>query len=402
MGVLLVAGVALLASGAHGQAVPAPDPIDFCVILDSAYGTVSEGAPLEWIPALLGEQAVLLQGLPCVIADLNGPIEEDLPTPNGLLDGSFELGVLAELVNNPGAYTDLLAASGLDAAAVRQGFLDNYANLYSPEMHNLATVLLPSLWPLLQSLLAAEDPPIIIPDFSPEIQAAINALFPGLMQVMAGYATLGDEDSLTTTLTVAALLSLCDLITPGSCLINDIPTDPAAYTTFGPHLGPEGDADGDGYTNREEYEYFAGVVKDAAAYVEAALDPSINPGGATEGEGEGEGEGEAEIVIHGPAIVEEGDYVELRAVGDAGTYTWTKNGEVLTGETGSSLIIEEVVEADEGWYQVTVHTKGVGVSDPFFLEVVPAGSLPVTGGLGIALLASACALAGAIGIRRRK
>ncbi len=231
---------------------------------------------------VLGDDAALIGLLECAVADLNGPFidtddppdgEPDLPGPNGLLDGEFELGLVAELLNNTGAYADLdtgtlpcQVMAGLDADAVVAGFQANYDAMFDP-----IAPILPSLPALVEALTG-----IVL---TPEQVDEVNALFPNLVQVLAGYATLGDDDSL------GIVLFLMDAL---SEIIATVPTSPEDFTTFGAFLGPEGDADGDGFSNRQEYEEFAG--DGPAAYVVAALDPCIYPG-AAEGEGEGEGEG---------------------------------------------------------------------------------------------------------------
>ena len=295
--------VALLGLGAVAAVlVPATagaqepdDPIDFCVLLNDSAGVVAPGQPLDWLATLLGDDAVLLTALACATCDMNGPIVDDMPTPNGLLDGEFELGVVAELHNNPGAYADLVGLGGVDAAAVRAGFLNNYWNLMSPGMEAFVFGGLESTWwDLINALLDPED---IIPDDYEEVRDSIEALFPDVLMVLAGFATIGDTHSMDATMMVANFLALCDLINPGQCLISDIPTNPIYYDCFPAHLGPEGDADNDGYTNNQEYIAFA-FAKDGPGYVAAALDPNIFPPAFVDSDGDGLSN-EDEINIYG-------------------------------------------------------------------------------------------------------
>ncbi len=75
----------------------------------------------------------------------------------------------------------------------------------------------------------------------------------------------------------------------------------------------------------------------------------------------------------------------------------------MVDQTGSSLIINNITGADEGSYRVTVTVGGgSATSAPFFVDVIPAGALPLAGGLGIAVLAGACAMAGGVVIRRKR
>jgi len=289
---VLVAGMVPATAGAQPD-----DPIDFCVLLNDSAGVVAPGQPLDWLARLLGEDAALLTGLACAGCDINGPIVDDKPTPNGMLDGEFELGVVAELVNNPGDYADLVALGGVDAAAVRAGFLENYWRLFSVQMEQLVFVTLPGLWPFLRNLIMGGDP---ANDPGPwEVGGApLQTLFPDVLMVLAGFATMGDTDSMDATMTVAGLLALCDLWKgEKACLVEDIPTNPAVYDTFGAHLGPDGDADNDGATNRQEYIAFA-FAKDGAGYVAAALDPNILPSAFVDTDGDGLSN-EDEVYIYG-------------------------------------------------------------------------------------------------------
>lgn len=391
-----------------------PDlPADFCGVMNDVEAALTDEGPsgLAWLGTLLGEDAALLDQLKCATADLNGPLVNDLPSPNGMLDAEFELGVLQELLNNPTPYQGLSSgtlagqvAAGVDPDDVMDAYLLNYANLYTPGLDTVVNTSLPALWPILQAAVPG------VPAWSTALGQTLSALFPNLMSVIAGFATLGDTDSMTAVIKLANLLAFCDLIQEGSCLVTDIVRDAALYETLDGILGPEGDADGDGFSNRDEYDAFA-LAKTAADYVQAALSPGITPGGT-----EGEGEGEVEIDVTGPSLIEAGDRVVLKAVTPVTVlgYVWSRSNSQNTGyvdipdETGSSLIFESVEEQNEGFYRVTISyddgTKATvaATSGSHYLEVVPEGTLPLAGGLGIAVLAGACAFAGAVGIRRKK
>jgi hypothetical protein len=85
-------------------------------------------------------------------------------------------------------------------------------------------------------------------------------------------------------------------------------TNPASYTYPNPQaaLGPDGDADGDGFTNRQEFEAlgdFGGDLHAAsAAYVAAVLDPASVP------QGEGELRGRRDHPAFGRDAAEEAMY----------------------------------------------------------------------------------------------
>jgi hypothetical protein len=129
------------------------------------------------------------------------------------------------------------------------------------------------------------------------------------------------------------------------------------------------------------------------------------------------------IGVSGPHKAEEGDDVEFVAdLALAGTVQWFKDGEALEGETTTELTILDVTTDDSGTYSATLDT-GDGGGDAAYvvfdsgghvLLVFPLGEMPLAGGLGLGLLVGlagglglgllvgACALAGAITIRRKK
>ncbi|HPO16175.1 MAG TPA: hypothetical protein PLI09_22260, partial [Candidatus Hydrogenedentes bacterium] len=186
---------------AEGEGEGEGEPLlDFCYIMDDIYATTQSElmAPLL---ELLGDDAALIGLIQCAVADLNGPFvdtddppdgEPDMPGPNGLLDGAYELNVIAELINYPAFYTALPSgaligqvAAGVDPAAVAEAFEFNYNAMYAP------------LEPFLPIL------PIIVQNYlpegvelTPEQTEEILALLPNLVKILAGYCTLGDSDSL--------------------------------------------------------------------------------------------------------------------------------------------------------------------------------------------------------------
>lgn len=104
-----------------------------------------------------------------------------------------------------------------------------------------------------------------------------------------------------------------------------------------------------------------------------------------------------------PPFIDEGTTVIL--TGPEGTnHKWMKNGEILEGETERELVFNPVKVSDEGEYTVEYDdgTKVIMVSEPYFLSVLPSGSVPVAGLAGLALLAGVGALGGARLVHRRK
>ena len=94
--------------------------------------------------------------------------------------------------------------------------------------------------------------------------------------------------------------------------------------------------------------------------------------------------------------------------GVEGDLQWKKDGEDLEGETGADLellAVTTVTTDDTGVYSVTVDTgdKAYEVFESAgHLLWITETALPLAGGLGLGLIAGACALAGAVSIRRKK
>lgn len=102
----------------------------------------------------------------------------------------------------------------------------------------------------------------------------------GYRETVAAYFTLGDTESVNAMVAFFAFF----LITIDSA---DYDTSQAAF------FGPNGDADGDTLTNKQEYDAIAGVGGPGSAKRTAFLAAALG-GGSSEGEAEGEGEGMAE------------------------------------------------------------------------------------------------------------
>ncbi|HNY86082.1 MAG TPA: hypothetical protein PKN23_06255 [Candidatus Hydrogenedentes bacterium] len=109
-------------------------------------------------------------------------------------------------------------------------------------------------------------------------------------------------------------------------------------------------------------------------------------------------------VIYGTGSrVAEGSTVTLRAGGDGLlghlSYEWFFNGQSL-GVYTATLTLTDVTAFNAGAYTVRVYddSKGVHESEPFVLEVLAEGALPLGAGAGLAVLLAA---AGARTLRRR-
>jgi hypothetical protein len=115
-----------------------------------------------------------------------------------------------------------------------------------------------------------------------------------------------------------------------------------------------------------------------------------------------------QVRVTGPTFIEIGDPLTLTAVVSYldGTieYQWSKVGVGdLTGENGPTLTIDPAAESDGGYYEVEVWV-GAGdhiQSGPRFVGVVAPGTIPVAGAVGLGVLVVACAVAGAVAIRRK-
>ncbi len=279
--------------------------LNFCKIMDKIF-IVTQSEAMAPLIEMLGDNASLLTMIQCSAADLNGPFvdtdtppdgEPDLPGPNGLLDGAYELGVLAELVNFGANYAGLPSGTlpgqtgpGVDPAAVAAAFQANYDALFTP---------LEPFIPILPNLVEG----IAEITLTEEQTEQIQGLLPDLISILAGYATLGDTNSLGIVLFLTNLLG---------DFIATLPTEAADFQTLNAILGPDGDADGDGFTNHQEYTFFS-ALKGAREYVNAALNPAINPDNPGEGEtieGEGGSEGEGETIEGEGGAEGEGETIE--------------------------------------------------------------------------------------------
>lgn len=322
--------------------------VDFCAYTDMIYCSLALVGGT--FPEVL-EFANLVQ---CLTMDINGPLnmEADIPvTGNGILDGSYELGILAALYN--AGDTEVMAAYQNNFTAVKN---------------------------LLQQALDAAG-------YLAILQAAAPYALGSLSSVLGGLCTLDDEQ------TNAALDQLL-------LLLADIGLEPpeggiGAITTGLAYLGAEGDADNSGNSNRAEYNYFVGSLEYSAAdYVAAALDSEQEPPDV--------------LTITGPTgRVVVGDNVTISVTVNVGNWVsgqWFKGGSILEGEDGNALNLSNVQVADSGVYRVdvTVDAKATEVHSASYTLTVLEFTVPVGSALGMVMLAGACGLAGVAGLRRRK
>lgn len=349
--------------GSAVTAWPVVGTYDFCGQMDTVI------CQLNGLSGLIPEVVDYANLLRCFDADINGPVnpdpgEDELPiTPNGVPDGQYELAIVDYVLNNAShsLHTQTMAA-----------FQYNFVNIKNLVQQALQTAGYLGLLPMF----------------------GFNYTIPGLSMLLAGYATLGDPT------TNAALDMLLELLA-------DIGLEPpeggiAAITQSVPALGPYGDVDGDGSSNMTEYTHFVvGNGYSAAQYIAAVFDPN-------------QAASAPDPVITGvsgngrKAIGSDIEIVPItKFLTNPISYEWTKNGEVLTDQTSSTLVIQNAQESDSGYYTVTItyeiEEKATGtISTGFWIVVGDFSDLPATSGLGILALSGLLAVAGAIRYRKRK
>jgi hypothetical protein len=104
-----------------------------------------------------------------------------------------------------------------------------------------------------------------------------------------------------------------------------------------------------------------------------------------------------------PGFIEAGMDVILTA--PSGTsYQWKESGDLLIGETSQTLEFNPIEESDGGSYTVVYEdgTKVLNETPPFALDVLPAGSVPVAGLIGLGVMGLAACAGGAAFLRGRK
>lgn len=202
---------------------------------------------------------------------------------------------------------------------------------------------------------------------------------PGMDVMMAGFMTLGDSGS--TLIPVLLMTAVSEYIQfPGVT----IPAVTSYNCTLARFLGTNGDADGDGFTNREEYnEFYSAGGREM--YVKAALDPTITPpscansGGTTLDAGQ-----EFCVGIQGEINVE-------------GGFQWYHNDVAMsdnnrvTGANTRDLHFSALAATDAGEYEC-VYDNGSKRFGPITVTVISHTPVAGLGGL-VALGAAITALA---------
>lgn len=347
-----------------------PGEYDFCRLMDNIY------CSLGMIKNMNKNIAKFMDLLQCLTMDINGPVqlEADIPVgANGVLD-SYELAVLAYVLNNPG-----------------HEMHEEVNTIWEANFHVFRDLVVEAL--AAATFSKSDDV------FDKDIRALVHKMAPALTSsltgILAGFATLGDE------LTNEALGELL-------YLLKDIGLEPPeggieSIATGIPELGPNGDIDGDGYTNMEEYLYFVvqlGYNMDqylAAAFSADQRPPSYDPD---------------VTLTRKTGLVQIGDNVTLEAkmlyYYDMPLYVhWYKDGALIDGADALSLELINVQPEDSGVYSVTVgieleeEDKAQAEVSAATVLTVSSDPLPVAGLAGLGVLAGALALAGARRFRRK-
>ncbi len=229
---------------------PADGNWDFCAAFDTA------SCSLNGLWSLSEHYAPYAPFFQCT-TDMNGPINPSpLPgelsvTPNGIPDGEFELGLLAAVLNNTYAL-DPAKTGGVTNADVLAAYKANF---------NFFKVLLTTALSQVPVLGIPTDQRVSVILLAPYLPTSMAT-------VLAGYATEGNAN------TLAGLNKLLEQLADIGVAIPE--GGVASVTTGFPSiLGPGGDADGDHYTNLEEYNYFN--AQGAAVTIAAELNPAVFP-----------------------------------------------------------------------------------------------------------------------------
>jgi len=210
----------------------------------------------------------------------------------------------------------------------------------------------------------------------------------GLDSILAGYFMLGDTQS--------ALLP--PLLVFAAANYNEFPLnltvpDKGNYVLLPQWLGLNGDADGDGCTNAQEYQYFM-PLGGRDLYLIAALDPTMKPGSQTVSHSTG-------------GTFNQGVPFSLGIPGSpnlSGGFQWRRNGQplqntnTLFGTRWCELRITRLGKEDGGLYDC-VNAAGERIFGPVAVSVNPVPAVSTAGLLALGLVAAA---AGARRLRNRK
>jgi len=172
------------------------------------------------------------------------------------------------------------------------------------------------------------------------------------------------------------------------------------YIRMPEYFAQDSDADGDGASNRCEYNYVAENFPSDMVnkFVEWALDPTKVP--------ECPQSGLKWVTVPGDRWIMVGDTLTLSVLvaGEVGpvTYGWTKDGTPLAS-TGNTYTKENVSLDDAGTYTCTASDPSkASISTSVVVRVFPAGSLPVGAPIALGALAGMLAgLGGVVAFRKR-
>jgi hypothetical protein len=212
---------------------------------------------------------------------------------------------------------------------------------------------------------------------------------PGLDTLLAGFMTLGDSDS--TAVPVLLLTAVGFVIELPSGVTTPMPMN---YAMLGDYFGPAGDADGDGVSNRREYEYYASLGG-KALYVQAALDPEMAPPEVCENSEGGTYYERDSFCLTIPGMINL-----------TGGFQWFKDGvaledsETVSGSNARELHISSLAADDAGNY-TCVYDNGTKSFGPVDL-VVRDVQVPATDPAGIVLAMLAVGLLGAWLLKRAR
>jgi hypothetical protein len=216
-----------------------PEGVDFCQALEDLRTN-------SLIPLLVSEEDLdFTDLLDPAVADLNGPSWIEVVVEggysvsgNGMLDCSYELGLLNEALTNPD-----FEVNGLTHAMVEAAWVGNDAQFAED---------VGVYWPLLRTL-----------------APGIDDLLKGMMLLGDGSAAWSTPDYLSWNGS-AGLIQGLFLLLEGEVAQPDI--DLEEYYRLPEYFSAEGDLDGDGCSNREEYLAHGASPEE---YLAAATDPAV-------------------------------------------------------------------------------------------------------------------------------
>lgn len=298
---------------------PAPGSFDFCAYLDTAYCSLGPVANLD---ARVLEFGGLLQ---CLVCDLNGPLNasEEIPfTPNGFLDGSCELAVVAAVLNNP--------AHPLHEEAM---------NKFQENVYITKELLIEAL---------GQVPGF--GDLRPTLKTMAPYLARSLAGIIAAYGLMDDDMT----------YSMLDALVAKLSILGMEPVEGGVRSLLSgvSDLSIDGDANGDGFTNREAYHYYVGLKGyDCRQFAVAAADPDQPIRLAALDDGNNH-DGGANYIIGDPLLLSvsyDSDALEL--VDGENGFVWSKNGQVIPGHSERFLEIEALTLEDSGLYEVSFSVR---------------------------------------------